>query len=175
MVETFDPPLPWTDEVETPLTSFRGTVRPEWIDEFGHVNTAHYVTIGDHANWAFWNWINHPLGSPAHRAGHEYVVVESHVHYLDELALGAPIEVTTQLVGFDDKRYVLFHRIWRRQDEDTLAATNEVKVLAFDLGQRRAERWSTAVADRLARVHDAHRHLDRPDVSGKGITVGRAR
>lgn len=95
VAETYDSPPPWTGEVESPLTSFRGSVRREWIDEFGHVNTAHYVTIGDHANWAFWNWINHPRGSSADRAGHEYVVVESHVHYLDELALDAPIEVTT--------------------------------------------------------------------------------
>ncbi|MCD2191389.1 thioesterase family protein [Actinomycetospora soli] len=140
---------------------------------FEHVNTAHYLTIGDHANWAFWNWINAPAGTTADRGGHEYVIVESHVHYLDELALGASVEVSTQLLDVDAKRYVLFHRIWQVGDEKVLAATNEVKFLAFDLVSRRAEAWLPKVAERLGRVRAAHEHVDRPASAGNGIAIAR--
>ena len=41
------------------------------------------------------------------RGAHEHIIVENHVHYLDELALDSPIEGTTRLLAFDAKRYVL--------------------------------------------------------------------
>ena len=172
MPESYDAPLPWTGEIGAPLVLFRGVVRPEWIDEFGHVNVAHYLTICDHANWAFWNWINHPEGAIEDRDEHEYVIVENHVCYVDELAIGTPIHVNTQLLGFDDKRYVLFHRVIKSEGE-ILAATNEVKCLGFDLSGRRPETWRPIVAERLELVSGAHDALDVPDAAGKGIALKR--
>lgn len=172
MAEDYDAPLPWTGRIDAPLVPFRCHVRPEWIDAFGHVNVAHYLTICDHANWAFWNWINHPEGAMDARGGHEYVIVENHVRYIDELALGIPIHVETQLLGFDDKRYVLFHRVFKSEG-DALAATNEVKCLGFDLSGRRPESWRSFVAERLELVRDAHHALGMPDAAGKGIALKR--
>lgn len=170
MAESYDPPLPWTGEIEAPLTLVRTKVRPEWIDEFGHVNMAHYLTICDHANWAFWNWLNGPQGQMEARAGHEYVIVENHVHYLDELALGHPVHVTTQLLCFDAKRYVLFHQVWK-SDTGALAATNEVKCLAFHLGQRRAGTWRAVVGERLELILGVHGGLGQPPQAGRGIML----
>ncbi len=170
MTEQYDPPLPWTGEVAAPLTLFRTTVRPQWIDEYEHVNIAHYLTICDHSNWAFWNWINGPEGTIEERQGHEYIIVENHVHYLDELALASPIHVTTQLLAFDSKRYVLFHRVYK-SETDTLAATNEVKCLAFNLAERRSETWRPFVAKRLESIDEAHGGLDQPSQAGRGIAL----
>ncbi|MES0056675.1 MULTISPECIES: thioesterase family protein [unclassified Mesorhizobium] len=172
MAETYDAPIPWTDSIESPLLLFRTKIRPEWIDVFEHVNTAHYLTICDHANWAFWNWINGPEGTMDARGGHEYVIVQNCVSYVDELALGTPIHVTTQLVDMDDKRYVLFHRIWKLNGE-VLAATNEVKCLAFNLIERRPNKWRPIVAERLEKVRRAHAELGVPEEAGKGITLKR--
>jgi YbgC/YbaW family acyl-CoA thioester hydrolase len=172
MAETYDPPLPWTGEIAAPLTLFRAEIRPEWIDEFGHVNIAHYLTICDHANWAFWNWLNDPEGTMEARGGHEYVITENHVHYLDELTRGEAIHVTTQLLERDEKRAILFHHVYKSEGE-TLAATNEVKLLAFDLEARRPESWRPVVAERLGLVHVAHAGLGRPGRAGQGIALAR--
>ncbi len=170
MSETHDAPLPWTGQIDTPLTLFRTQVRREWLDEFDHVNTAHYITIGDHANWAFWNWINAPKGQPDQRDGHEYAVVASQVSYLDELAFETNIHVETQLLSFDAKRFILFHRIFK-SDSSRLAATNEVKFLGFNLVERRAEAFQPLVAERLAVVAQAHASLEPPAQAGRGIAL----
>lgn len=162
---------PWTGEVTAPLQLVHGTVRREWIDEYGHLNMAHYLTICDEANWAFWNWVNAPAQTLEDRDGHEYVIVETHVIYRAELAEGAPFSIETQLTGRDEKRYVLFHRVLHGDGE--LAATNEVKCLGFDLRSRRPERWRDAVAKRLEHIEDVHAVLGRPEQSGAAIALGR--
>jgi len=166
-----EPPLhPWTGEVAAPLRLVDGTVRREWIDEYGHLNVAHYLTICDEANWAFWNWINAPATIDA-RDGHEYVIVETHVVYRAELVEGAAFAIETQLTDLDAKRYILFHRVLDAGAE--LVATNEVKCLGFDLGSRRPEAWRRPVAERLRHVHDAHARLGRPEQSGAGIDLSK--
>lgn len=156
---------PW----EAPLRLWRGRVIEDWIDDFGHVNIAHYLTICDQANWAFWTLANLPHDMAA-RGGREYVIVENHVRYLAELALGAEIAVTTELLDLDDKRMVLFHRVWRAAD-GALSATNEVKMLAFDLEARRAMAWDPAVRARLDEIRAAHAALERPEEAGRGIAL----
>lgn len=172
MGETYAAPLPWTGEISSPLCLFEGEVRAEWIDDYGHVNIAHYLTICDHANWAFWNWINAPEGTIEARKGHEYIIVENHVHYLDELALGTPIRVTTQLLAHDAKRYLLFHHVWK-SGTGALAATNEVKMVGFNLDARRAGPWREVVTERLSDIAAAHQGLERPAQAGAGIALTR--
>lgn len=170
MAEVYDAPLPWTSQIDAPLTLFSTQVRREWLDEFEHVNTAHYITICDHANWAFWNWINAPHGQPDQRGGHEYAVVASQVNYLDELAFGTNIHVETQLLAFDAKRLILFHNLYK-SDSGSLAATNEVKFLGFDLKERRGEAFQAGVAERLALIAQAHAGLDTPKQAGRAIAL----
>ncbi len=160
---------PWTGEVAAPLRLVHGTVRREWIDEYGHLNMAHYLTICDEANWAFWNWINAPRHTMEARDGHEYVIVETHVTYRAELGEGAAFAIETQLTDLDDKRYILFHRV--RAADGGLAAANEVKCLGFDLRSRRPEPWGDVVAQRLEHVHQVHTVLGRPEQSGASITL----
>jgi YbgC/YbaW family acyl-CoA thioester hydrolase len=172
MGETYDPPRPWTGTIPAPLRLFETRVRPEWIDEYGHVNIAHYLTICDHANWAFWNWINAPQSAIADRGGQEYVIVENHVRYLDELPLDLPIHVETQLLAHDAKRAILFHRVFK-SETGALSATNEAKLLAFDLQARRPEAWRPDVAERLALILAAHASLGAPAEAGEGIALTR--
>lgn len=160
---------PWTDKIAAPLVLVRNTVRPDWVDEYHHLNMAHYLTICDQANWAFWNWINHPVQTIEARQGHEYAIVENHVTYSGELADGAAFSIETQLLDVDPKRLILFHRVV--DAEGTLSATNEVKFLGFNLNTRRAEAWQPPVAERLARVLQAHGALERPAQAGQGVAL----
>jgi acyl-CoA thioester hydrolase len=162
----------WNEDVAVPLRLVQDTVKREWIDEFGHLNMAHYLTICDEANWAFWNWVNAPEQTMEDRDGHEYVIVENHVIYRSELAEGAPFAIETQLTDLDDKRLILFHRVLNADGE--LAAINEVKCLGFDLQSRRPEPWRGVVGERLERIHQAHARLGRPAQSGAAIALSRS-
>ncbi len=152
-----------------PLKLFATRVKPEWIDEYGHMNVAHYITVCDQATWAFWHHVNDDrrLGE---RDGHEYVVVENHVHYINEVTLDTPVHVTTQLLACDDKRFILFHRLWR-SDDGTLSATNEVKALGFHLHTRRIEAFAADVRDRLRDLQARHQKLPKPAQAGQGIAL----
>ncbi len=160
---------PWTGGIASPLRLVENTVKPEWVDEYHHLNMAHYLTICDQANWAFWNWINAPEQTIEARKGHEYIIVENHVTYTGELAEGAAFAIETQLTDLDDKRYILFHRVL--DSDGNLAATNEVKCLGFNLETRRPEAWRHFVGERLELIHGAHVTLGRPDLSGQGIAL----
>ena len=160
----------WTGDVDAPLELVHNTVRSEWVDEYGHLNMAHYLTICDQATWAFWNWVNAPRQTIEDRAGHEYIIVESHVIYRAELMEAAAFTIQTLLTDHDDKRLVLMHRVL--DDSGEPAATNEVKCLGFDLGARRPEPWVDLVGARLAQVHRVHAALGRPPQSGAGIVLG---
>jgi acyl-CoA thioesterase FadM len=159
----------WTGEIAAPLRLVENAVRGEWVDEFHHLNMAHYLTICDQANWAFWNWINAPEQTIEARAGHEYVIVENHVTYSGELAEGAHFAIETQLLAHDAKRLVLFHRVL--DSEGGLSATNETKLLGFNLETRRPEAWRLRVAERLEWVAEAHVALPRPEQAGQGILL----
>lgn len=159
----------WDGAIAAPLRLVSNTVKPEWVDEYRHLNMAHYLTICDQSNWAFWNWINAPAQTIESRDGHEYIIVENHVTYTGELAEGAPFCIETQLTQLDDKRCILFHRVL--DGEGNLAATNEVKCLGFNLHTRRPESWQPQVAERLARILAAHGALGVPAQSGQGIAL----
>ncbi|MGY8997727.1 MAG: acyl-CoA thioesterase, partial [Alphaproteobacteria bacterium] len=80
-------------EIDSRLFQLRVTVKPEWIDEYGHLNMAYYVLICDHATASFWDVMNAPRMQDE-RDGAEYAVVETHVNYLDEVREGDPVLVT---------------------------------------------------------------------------------
>lgn len=151
--------------ITAPLRLFETRIKPEWLDEFNHVNIAHYLTICDQSNWAFWNGLNAPNDMSA-RDGSEYAILENHVNYIDELALDEPIYVTTQLLSHDDKRFILFHHLFKSKG-DRLSATNEVKMIGFNLETRSIETWSEQVRERLESVAKAHTSLPVPDGAGK--------
>ena len=144
-----------------------GLVKPDWIDSYGHMNMAMYVQACDHATYAFWEHVNdnRPLDE---RGGAEYAVVETHVRYLRELRLGDAVRVTTQLLGADEKRFCVFHRLLHAE-EGYVAATNEVMALGFDLGERGLRPFGDAVRARLARVLVEHSRIPRPQSAGRSI------
>ncbi len=154
-----------------PLRLYETRIKPEWIDEFEHMNVAHYITVCDQANWAFWNFMN---GNRLmeQRDGHEYVIVENHVHYINELVVDEPIHVTTQLLACDDKRFILFHKLWRDAD-GVLAATNEAKGLGFNLNERRIESFLPKVKEQMNNLLQSQGNMSIPEQAGNGITLNK--
>jgi YbgC/YbaW family acyl-CoA thioester hydrolase len=161
----------WTGDIAAPLRLVENVVKPEWVDEYGHLNMAHYLTICDQANWAFWNWLNYPEQTIEARKGAEYVIVENHVTYTGELAEGDAFHIETQLIAVDGKRYILFHRVVNAAGD--VCATNEAKILSFNLEARRASAWETRTAERLAEILKAHEIMPYPTQAGQGIALSK--
>jgi len=153
---------------EVPIL-YQTTARPEWIDEYGHMNMAYYPLVCDHATYAFWEDVNAPLGLDQ-RGGAEYAVVESHVRYLREVRRDDPLGVTTQLLDADHKRFRLFHTLYQTS-EGYIAATNEIMALGFDLEARGVMAFNDAVRARLAELLTEHATLPAPQHAGRGIAM----
>lgn len=155
------------------LLTYDSVVRPEWIDEFGHLNMAYYVLICDSATFHFWDVVNGDR-KLEDRGGSEYAVVEAHVNYLDEVREGDPLRITTQLLDADAKRFRLFHTMYHAE-KGYVAATNEVMALGFNLNERGLEIFKDDVQERLQEILARHGKLERPDNAGRAIGQPRKR
>ena len=150
-----------------PFDGFRAVVRPEWIDDNGHLNMGYYVVVFDRATDAFLAHIG--LG-PADRARMDVTTftLESHVCYLRELLHGAALRFTTRLLGFDEKRIHYVHEMLHAE-EGYLAATNELMSLHVSQVTRRAAPMAGEVLARLEEVLRLHRALPVPTQVGRRI------
>lgn len=158
---------------DVPLFRLDTVVRPEWIDEYGHLNMAYYVLICDFATAAFWDRMNEPV-TLEERDGAEYAVVETHVNYMDELRAHAPLVVTTQALAADAKRFRIFHSL-SHAEEGYLAATNEVMALGFNLNTRAMMEFLPRARTRLQETVLAHSTIERHANAGRAIGQPRKR
>lgn len=155
------------------LFRLNAVVKPEWIDEYGHLNMAYYVLICDHATAAFWDRMNEPV-TLEERDGAEYAVVETHVNYLDELRVHAPVVVTTQALAADTKRFRIFHSL-SHAEEGYLAATNEVMALGFNLNTRAMMEFLPGARERLQQTVADHAGIEHHANAGRAIGQPRKR
>lgn len=154
-----------------PLALYQTRIKPEWIDEFDHMNLAYYVLVCDQATYAFWEHLNDGR-TLDERGGAEYAVVETHVNYLREVRLDDPVRVTTQVLGADSKRFHIFNTL-SHAGEGFVSATNEVMVLGFDLNERRVRPFKESVQARLDVLLTAHAPLPTPENAGRAIGMPR--
>ncbi|MBI1776854.1 MAG: thioesterase family protein [Proteobacteria bacterium] len=105
-------------------------IRPEWIDYNRHLTEAFYVLIFGNATDAFLDRIGMDAAYRA-RTGRSAYTVEAHIKYLREVKLGETVRVGTKLLGFDQKRLRLHHRMVRSSD-GILAAEEELTTLSTD-------------------------------------------
>ncbi len=153
--------------IEAPFDRFCTVVRPEWIDYNGHMNVAYYLLAFDQATDPFFEFCG--LGETHRRdSGGSTFAVEHHIHYLRELKEGDPIRITSQVLGFDDKRLRFFNAMYHAA-EGYLAATLEALSLYIDLQTRRVTAMPQAVRQRLDAVLAAHAALPVPEQAGAAI------
>ena len=94
---------PWQpgDVPTAPLTLYRTPVEPEWVDYNGHMTESAYLTAAGWASDALFRYIG---DDEAYRAaGNSFYTVETHIHYVREVAEHEPIEFTTHILGVDAK------------------------------------------------------------------------
>lgn len=152
-----------------PLILHQDYVRTEWVDEYDHMNLAYYVLVCDQATYAFWELINEGQALEC-RDGLEYAVVETHVNYLQEVRLNDPVVVTTQLLGYDQKRFQIYHEL-RHADRGFLSATNEIMALGFNLNERKIQTFRNLVQEQLKLIGEQQSRLERPSNAGRSIRM----
>lgn len=121
-------------------------VRPDWVDNNGHMNMAFYLAVFDMATDQLWPKLG--LGAPFRTLGLGTFAAEAWVNYVRELHEGMPLTCTNEVLAYDGKRLLAVHRMYHAT-EGWLAAENEVLFLCIDLGVRRVTSWPPEVLERL--------------------------
>lgn len=154
---------------DPPLVIHREAVRPEWIDYNGHMNVAFYVMAFDHATDGLFDVLG--IGAGYCRGENRSMfTVEQHVAYKRELKEGEELVVSSQLLGFDDKRLHVFQRMAPASAEH-VAATMESLSVHVDMAARRSAPFAQPARAALARLMAQHRDILRPAESGRGVAA----
>ena len=148
------------------LPRYDAVVRPEWTDYNNHMTDFRYGHLFGDAMDALYRAAG--VDAVYRQGGRMFYTVESHVKHLGEAKVGEPLYVTTQVLGVDDKRLHVFHRLYRAAD-DALLATGEQMHLHVDTAAAKAAPMSAAVRSRLDVLAKAHAGLSLPDAAGKPV------
>ncbi len=136
------------------LPSTTLSVDPAWIDEYGHMNAAHYVGIFDRVGFQLLREVGVGLDyTEATRCG--IYTMNVHVAYLREVLAGDPLALRIRLLEADDKRLLCLMELMQTRD-GYVAATMEQLSLHVDLDTRRAKPFPPELAQRLARTVAEH-------------------
>ena len=155
-----------------PLTPYRTTVLPEWVDYNGHLRDAFYLLIFSHATDALMDLLGLDEAGRA-RTGHTLYTLECHLNYLTEVKEGAAVEVHTQLLAHDAKRLHIHHGLYR-PGEDASLAESEQMLMNIDSAVGRAALFDEQVAERVAHLAAEQQNLQRPACVGRVIGLRRA-
>lgn len=156
---------------EAPIARYQTEILPEWTDYNRHLNVAYFVLIFDQATDVFYPLIG--LGEPYRNAtGKSTFAVESHITYAKSADEGDIVAVTTQLLGFDDKRIHYFHTMVH-PEEGYQIATLEQLALHVDLTARKVEPMPEESRNLLAEMTEAHVGLTMPPEVGSVMGVKR--
>jgi acyl-CoA thioester hydrolase len=155
--------------ISTPFVSSVMRVEPAWIDYNGHLNMAYYNVLFDRAVDEVYEVLGLGLAY-VETTKHSTFTAEVHVCYLRELLVDAPVRVTFQLLGFDQKRMHYFEQL-HHAEEGWLSATSENMALNVDMRAKKTAPFPSSVMERLALMKAAHDKLGVPEGAGRRIAM----
>ena len=141
----------------------------DWCDHNNHLNMAYYILIFDHATDAF----HATLGlNEAYRRSTRCstFAVESHTNYIAEVHQGDEVCVTTQMLGFDEKRIHLFHRMYDVRKK-FLSATTEIMTVHVDLDIRKVVPMKKSIRQNIKKLFSIHGTFPTPNMAGRTIKI----
>ncbi len=150
-----------------PLRIWTGAVLDEWIDYNGHMNEGFYGMVFGLASDEYLV----RMGFDAHyraATGGSFYTVETHIVFVDELAVDTALAVDTTVAGGDPKRVYLFHEL-RRAGDGAPAATQESMMLHVDTNIDRAVPMGADLYAVLRADADAHAGLLDGGATGRAI------
>lgn len=128
--------LPTFDEVVELTTVFDETVKPEQIDENGHMNIRHYFDFG---SWAVWMSTQKAGVDEDYirDRGMSFFTVEQHLRYFGEMRLGERFTVHDRLLARSSRALHAMAFVLDREHE-LLASTFELVYVHVDMAERKA-------------------------------------
>jgi carnitine 3-dehydrogenase len=156
------------DDGAGPLLLHRVEVPPEWVDYNGHAHESRYLEAFADTTDALLRRIGVDAAYLA-SAG-SYFTAETHLSHLGSIAAGDRVEVTTQVLGFDAKRLLVFHEMRRRADA-AVVATAEQMLVHVDAGTGRAGPARDGVLARVGAIAARHADLPAPERAGRAIVM----
>jgi len=154
-----------------PLPLMQVEVRSEWVDYNGHMTDFRYAQVFGDATDALLRAVG---VDDAYRASQRAMyTVESHVTHHAEAKLAEPLVVETRILGLDDKRLHLFHRLMRRGDEG-LVASGEQLFLHVNSAAGKASAMDGLVRQKLERIRDQQADQALPAQAGRRISMSRS-
>ena len=165
--KTWDPLAP----IAAPLCLHQPQVLPQWVDYNGHMSESCYLLVfGDNSDAYF----RHIGIDERYRdeQGLSFYTVQTQIHNIREVAQGAPLRLTLQLLDMDDKRMHIFHTM-HHGTEGHVLATGEQMLVHVDMRQGRAAPMPAYLHERVAAIYQAHRALARPAQAGSPIGIRR--
>jgi acyl-CoA thioester hydrolase len=155
---------------EAPLSLWREPVRQEWVDDSGLMNVTSYSLIFNAAAHLFYPLVG--LGEAYRKeTGQTTFAVEMHHCYQREGSLGDLVEVTAQLLGFDEKRLHFFETMLHAK-EGYQMATMEVLAIHVDLSGHKVVSLPDEPRNLLTDLMESHKDLPVPPQVGSVITAG---
>jgi acyl-CoA thioesterase FadM len=158
--------------VAGPLATGGRVVPPRWIDYIGHMMDAYYFAAFTEATEAL---LDHLGLGERYRAdsGCGMYTVESHVCFAASVRAGEVLNYDSQLLGGDEKRLHVFHRM-SRSPSGTVAATSELMFLHVNIDTERVVPMPSGRWQAVSRLAAAQAGLAVPASAGRGIQLRRS-
>jgi acyl-CoA thioester hydrolase len=99
-------------------------------------------------------------------------ILESHVHYLQEVVEDDPLRFTLRLLDADAKRTHYYLEMFHGT-EDYLAATSEQILIHMNLGTRRTSEFPEEALEKLYELAEHHKKAETPERVGHVIGIRR--
>lgn len=145
-------------------------LREDWIDYNGHLNMAYYNVLFDTGVDVAFEMLGLGPDYAATRKLTTYTA-EIHVSYLREIHLGDQVQVTFQLVDYDEKRLHVFQEL--RHQDGWVSATCEVLVLHVDMNGPKVAPFPQDIWKNVEAMAKRQVELDKPEGMGKSIGIRR--
>lgn len=146
-------------------------VKPEWLDENGHMNVSFYSRAFDLGGEVFFRDCG--IGWDYTREGFGTIFMTScHFDFRRELLGGDPLLVTTRLIDWSPKLVHTYQALYH-QDEGYFAASAEMLFIHVSFADRTSIEMSGQILARLEQIAAAHKMLPRPDNLGTQIAIRR--
>ena len=155
-------------DLTRPLELHAARVAPDWTDFNNHMTESRYLQVFGDATDALLRFVG--VDNDYLSGGHSYYTVETHIRHLNAVAGEEPVAVSTQVLGCDEKRLRLFHRMMHGGNGTELA-TAEHMLLHVETVAGRTTAAASEVLGRLREIADAQAALGPPEAAGRHIAM----
>ena len=119
--------------MKTQIFEYPVLIKESYLDTYGHVNNAVYLTLLEETRWDFVTKNNYGLRK-IQETGIGPTILEIKLSFSKELRLRDEVVIKTQVTNYVKKICFITQTIWRG---DELCCTAEFKLGLFDLKQRK--------------------------------------